>query len=176
MNFQAFKTPAKAVILLCFVLFVGVPLLVACISAVQHRRFLRLSSRGQQYYFQVAEACDGLIAKADPAEPEIRGPKLQSLPSVLRDLKPAYVMVYTNVLMMRDEGGLMSCQIIWAPDSQDASLWHLRLRSGDSRNSSIVFSKKRATGTNPQGGANGRQPPRSDTNRTTAAAASRRSP
>ena len=137
------KTTAKVLILACFTVFVVLPVLISSSTAIRQWRFVRFSWRGKIYYAQVAEACDEVMAKADPDKPELRGDRLLSLPPVLRDLRPVYVTVYSNVMMMRDDGGLLSHQIIWGPDSANESLWHLRIRSGDSRDSRIIFSKQR---------------------------------
>ena len=126
--------------------------LVSCPQVIPYWRF---TMRSQQYYAKVAAACDEVIAKADPLQPEIRGEKLRSLPAVLQDLRPAYLEVFARGIMMRVDAGLMSDQIIWASDERDPSVWRLSIRGGDGPESRVVFTtiKQAAATAGPVDGA-----------------------
>jgi hypothetical protein len=136
MKLAALKTAAKTVVLICFTVFVVLPLFFSCAFVIQDWRYLRFGWRGQKYYARVAEACDQLLAQAEPIPREIRGDKLQSLPVVLRELNPDYVMIYTNVVFVRVGSG----RIVWASEESNRSWWDLTT-SGASPESHRLFSK-----------------------------------
>jgi hypothetical protein len=137
MNLAHVKTIAKPVILMCFTVFVVLPVLVACGLAIGDWHYTRFCWRGHKYYARVADACDQLVAQAEPAEREIRHGKLQSLPDVLRELSPDYVKISSNVVLVRVESGL----IIWAPGESSRACWNLTAYGVDRRHGRKLFSK-----------------------------------
>ena len=117
-------------------------------------KYWRFLARGEVYHAEVAAACDKLLSQDDETLPyQIRGSKLQLLPAVLRDLNPERVVVTTNYVMLRSDPGLMSYQIIWAPDDGDMSLWRLEVRFSDEPGSRVVFSRRRTAPGNLEGKA-----------------------
>jgi hypothetical protein len=142
MKASPFITTAKAVILVCFAVFVVLPLLVACVWAAQDWRYMRFCWRSQQYYARVAEACDIILAAGEPIPREIRRNKLESLPPALRELDVSRVIVETNLVMVVVGGGLLTHHIIWTP-AADGTLWNLTTSSPETRKSRLIYSKTR---------------------------------
>ena len=124
----------------CIALGIIVLVLVSCRQSVEYWRF---SARGQDYYAQVAEACDGLLAQHAKDLPcKMAGDKLTSLPLILRGLAPSFVMVDTNCVSVLIGGGFNAYHILWV--SSDGHLWNLRVYRGGPQ-SRVVFSKVMAT-------------------------------
>jgi hypothetical protein len=141
MKYGPFKMAAKSVILICFAVFVVLPVVVVGTWHIMDSPYHRLfSSRNQTYHAQVAQACDELLAQAEPMPREIRRDGLRSLPPVLRDLNPDYVMIETNLVMVVITGGLCH-KIIWAPEQLNSSWWNLKTYVRDDREGRILFSK-----------------------------------
>jgi hypothetical protein len=124
MSVAALKTTAKTLILICFTVFVVLPLLFSCAFVIQDWRYTRFCWRSQSYYARMANACELLVAQAEPVEREVHHPNLQSLPGVLRDLGPDYVRINTNYVLVRLGSGV----IVWAPDQSNRSWWYLQAR------------------------------------------------
>jgi hypothetical protein len=120
-------TTAKAVILVCFAVFVVLPLLVACVWAIRDWRYTRFCWRGQQYYAQVAEACDQLLAAPESMPRKLKGEELNALPPIFLELNTSRVVVDTNVVVLTMGSGLLSHLIIWKP-ADDGSSWNLSQR------------------------------------------------
>jgi hypothetical protein len=149
MNYGPFKMIGKGVILVCFTLFVVLPMLVACIWAVQDWRYARFCWRGQQYYARVADACDQLLKLEEPLPCEVRGEKLQSLPAVLSELQPEYATVDTNLVLVRVGRHL----IIWRSDT--GSSWKLITSDPESRTRDVRFSREKPLSANPTSAVDG---------------------
>ena len=147
MELAGAKAITKRVILICFF----VPVFFACTVAIQDWRYTRFSWRGHNYYAHVAEACDQLAAQAEPAEREIRHDQLQSLPAVLRDLRPEYVKISTNVVLVRVGSGL----IIWAPEESNRAWWNLTTYGHDRLRGRRLFSKMKPGAANPASAVDG---------------------
>ena len=143
-----FITTAKAVILVCFAVFVVLPLLVACVWAVQDWRYTRFCWRGQQYYARVAEACDQLLAAPESMPRKLKGEELKALPPVFRELNTSYVMVDTNLVVVTMGSGLLSHLIIWKP-AADGSSWNLIKSTPEAGKSRVIYSKTKRTSANP---------------------------
>ena len=105
--------------------------------------YWRFSWRSQTYYLQVAQACDALILKNGPSRNEIRGQATEHLPMILRDLKPSYVIIDTNYVMLRIGGGQMSHAIIWGCVPPDLHPWQLYLGGGDRPGNVVLFQKSK---------------------------------
>jgi hypothetical protein len=145
MKLARLKRIAKPVILICFTVFVVLPVFFACIFVIQDWRYARFRWRGDTYYAHVAEACDQLVAQAEPAEREIRRDKLQLLPDVLRELNPDYVKMSSKIVLVRVGSGL----IIWAPEESNRAWWDLTSYGGDSRHGRRLFSKMKPEAAKP---------------------------
>lgn len=145
-----FITTAKAVILACFTVFVVLPLLLAGVWAVQDWRYTRFCWRSQQYYARVAEACDQLLAASEPMPRELKREKLESLPPVLRELDVSYVVVETNLVMVR----VGRHHIIWKL-AAEGSLWNLITGSPEARNSHVIYTKAKPASANPASAVDG---------------------
>jgi hypothetical protein len=149
MNFGRFKLAAKIAILACFTIFVVLPLLVGCVWGMRDWRYTRFCWRGQQYYAQVADACDQVINLSEPLPRDLRGDRLESLPVVLRELRPSYATVDTNIILLRVGPHL----ILWKTD--DGSSWDLITADPEVRTSVVRFSTKKAFSANPASAAGG---------------------
>jgi hypothetical protein len=139
----------KSVILISFMLFVVLPLLVASVWWIRDWRYIRFCWRGQQYYAQVADACDQLLNQKGPQPRQLKGEKLQSLPAELRELRPAYATVDTNIVLVRVGAHL----ILWKSD--DGSSWHLITANPEPGTSRVRFSRNKPALANPASAVDG---------------------
>jgi hypothetical protein len=106
--------------------------------------YWRFSWRSKTYYIQIARACEELIAQAGSSQREIREEGVNSLPIVLRDLEPSYVIVDTNFVMLRIGGGQMSHSIVWGCVKSDRHVWRLRLAGPDHERSIVLYEETKA--------------------------------
>lgn len=147
MKASSFLTTGKVIILICFTLFVVLPVLIGLFWSFQNWSYTRFCWRGQAYYARVAEACDQLLAAAEPLPRELKGDKLKSLPAALQDLNMDHVVVDTNVVMMMVGSGLMSRQILWK-EAADGSCWNLITSNPETRKSRVRYTRARSTSAN----------------------------
>lgn len=133
---------------LCCIVVVTV---VTCRQPPSYRSFM---SRGQDYYAQVADACDQLIEKTPispanksaiwPGFTVLRGDD-ESLPPILMHLRASKVVVGTNRVAIVIGGSRFGYGVVW--ESSDygnvAGTWQLTTAAeGWSR---VVFSRKKST-------------------------------
>lgn len=104
--------------------------------------FLRFRLRSQQYYENVAAACDQLIAQAHSEDKKLRDADMNSLPKILQDLKPENVDVRTNAVILINGGTWSGIVLYWVADQEDPTLWHLAIRNGESP-AYDVFTKRK---------------------------------
>jgi hypothetical protein len=130
----------KAIVLVCFTLFVVLPVLVGLFWSVQNWSYTRFCWRGQSYYARVGDACDQLLAAAEPFPRKLKGDNLKSLPPTLRQLNIDHMVVDTNTVMMMVGSGLMSRQILWKP-TEDGSCWELITSNPEARSSRVVYTR-----------------------------------
>ena len=119
----------KALVRTCAILF-GIALVVLGAFVTLYPQVLgywRFSRRSPAYYIEVARACDDVIAQDRSSRREIGADAVNRLPIVLRDLKPSYVIVDTNFVMLRIGEGQMSHSIVWGALKSDIHVWRLRL-------------------------------------------------
>lgn len=154
MKAAPFLSTAKAIVLVCFTLFVVLPLLVGLLWKIQDWRYTRFCWRSQEYYARVAEACDQLLASAEPLPRELKREKVPSWPPILRELNLDHIVVETNMVMMVVGGGLMSHQIIWEPAAV-GSFWNLTTGSPETRKSRVIYTKAKPTSSNPASAGDG---------------------
>jgi hypothetical protein len=128
--------------------FVGIALgLVAVLlvmggTTLEYWRFL---TRDREYYMRVAEACDKLrMEHARDLPVKMSGGKLDSLPIVLHNLDPSFVIVDTNCVSLLIGGGFDAYHILWVPDEPDGAFWQLKAFREGSR-SRTVFSQVKTT-------------------------------
>ena len=92
----------------------------------------RFLLHGQEYYSKVAAAADEVLVKAGSDFKRIRGDELQSLPPMLRDLKPEDVTVSSNGMILENGGTWDGIIVYWVPKEDDPSRWLLAIRHGES--------------------------------------------
>ena len=117
-------------------------LLLIIVFDLNRFAYFRLALRGQHYYSDLATACDGLIAKAGTDYKTIRGDELHSLPAILQDLKPDYVKVSLNGVILSNGGTWSGNIVYWGADQDNPSLWNLAIRHGESP-ANRVFSRRK---------------------------------
>jgi len=126
----------KAMACLCLV----VPLLSSCGGSPSYRSF---TGRNQSYYAQLVGACDKVMAQLPNGTTEER--KIpgndESLPLVVRDLHPAYVLVKTNAMFIKIGEGRGSYGITWYLSDAQRSLWQMETYAEGRRQ--VVFSSLR---------------------------------
>jgi hypothetical protein len=113
-------------------------LLSSCGPSPSYVRF-RLYS--QRYYADVADGCDALLAASNITSDKrkIAGDD-RSLPPVLRDLHPAYVLVSTNSVGLRIKTRLGPYWVGWIQSDLDRTTWQLKINAeGLSR---VLFSRQ----------------------------------
>ena len=110
-----------------------------CLSLSASNGILAIFLAQQGVYIQVARACEQLIAQAGSSRREIRAEGVSGLPTVLGDLKPSYVIVDTNYVMLRIGGGQMSHSIVWGCVKSDRHVWRLRLAGPDHERSIVLY-------------------------------------
>jgi hypothetical protein len=137
----------KAAVLVCFILFVVLPVLVAICWAVQDWRYTRFCWRGQPYYTRIAAACDQVLGAGEPIPREIKGKALEGLPPVFRDLDVSRVYVETNLVMVVVGGGWLTHHIIWS-EAKDGSEWNLIRTSPEARKRDIIYTRARPVSAN----------------------------
>jgi hypothetical protein len=144
MKASTLVTAGKAIILVCFTLFVVLPLLMGFFWKVSDLGYTRFCLRSQAYYARVADACDTLLASAEPIPRELKHENLKSLPAVLRNLNIDHVVVNTNSVMMVVGSGLMAHQILWRPTT-DGSSWILITGTPETGKSRVIYTRARPT-------------------------------
>jgi hypothetical protein len=113
-------------------------LLVSCNRSPCYQNF---ADRGKDYYLQVAEACDTVLIR----NPSVQGKEHKilgddkSLPRVLRDLYPAYVLASTNAVSVRVTAQTSSYWIMWYQNPGNQSEW--RLETSDEGLRRVVLSE-----------------------------------
>jgi hypothetical protein len=117
-------------------------LLLIILFAPHRFQYYRLALRGQKYYSDLAAACDGLIAKAGTDDRRIRGDELRSLPSILQDLKPDYVKIWPDGVILENGGTWDGIIVYWVSEQDDPTLWRLVIRNGESPGNR-VFSRRK---------------------------------
>ena len=142
MKAQPFLTAGKAILLVCFSLFVVLPLVVGLYSSVQNWSYTRFCWRGQKYYARVAEACDQILSAHEPMPRELRRDSLKSLPPILRELSVDHVIVNTNLVMMVVGSGLTSGHIVWR-QTEYGSRWELITSNPEAHNSRVRYTELR---------------------------------
>ncbi|SPE55065.1 hypothetical protein SBV1_2030018 [Verrucomicrobia bacterium] len=116
-------------------------LLTSCGPTIGYWRFL---ARGQNYYIRVANGCDELLSQHEKDLPfKIAGNKMGSLPIVLRELDPSFVIVDTNCVSLLVGGGFDCYHLIWRPEQEDGTLWQLRVFREGPQNR-VVFTRRKA--------------------------------
>ena len=101
-------------------------------------------SRDQKYFSLVAEESDKLMARTLAENPN--GRKIAgndpSLPEVIQDLHPAYVLINTNGVLIMVGQGRAGYGITWySSDPHESGVWHLETNAeGDRR---VAFSKRK---------------------------------
>ncbi len=147
MKASTLLTTGKGIVLICFVLFVVLPLVVALAWKVQDWSYTRFCWHGQEYYARIAAACDQLLAAAEPVPRDLKGERLRSLPPILRELDISRVVVDTNLVMVIIGSGLLSHQILWKP-AADGLEWNLITSSPETRKRRVIYTKRRAASAN----------------------------
>jgi hypothetical protein len=137
----------KTIVLVCFILFVVLPVLVALCWGLQDWRYTRFCWRGQGYYARVAAACDQVLAAGEPTPRQIRGKGLEDLPPVFRDLNVSRVYVETNLVMVVVGGGWLTHHIIWSA-AADGSGWNLITSNPEARKRDIIYTRSRPVSAN----------------------------
>ena len=105
-------------------------------------RYLRFRFRTQQYYSNVAAACDQLIKQAHGEDKKLRGADMNSLPTILHDVKPEGADIRTNAVVLFNGGTWSGIILYWVADHDDPTLWHLAIRDGES-GAHDVFTKRK---------------------------------
>jgi hypothetical protein len=99
-------------------------LVTMCGTRLDYWRFL---IRSQEYHGRVAQACEKLRAEHEKDMPfRIPASKLDSLPTVLRNLDPEYVVVSTNCVSLLIGGGFDAYHIFWVSEEPGGALWQLK--------------------------------------------------
>jgi hypothetical protein len=119
--------------------------LTCCAPSTGYQQFV---SKSPRYYLQVADACDKLAAQAstDLASAHRLAGTDSSLPELVRDLHPDYVLIGTNGVGMRIGVGRGSYWIGWSSNPMDATLWELEASVEGSRRT--VFSQRKFSASN----------------------------
>ena len=134
-------------VLLCFILFVVLPVLVALCWGLQDWRYTRFCWRGKGYYARIAAACDQVLTAAEPIPREITGKALEGLPPVFRDLNVSRVYVETNLVMVVVGAGWLTHHVIWSA-AEDGSGWNLITTSPEVRKRNVLYSRARPVSAN----------------------------
>lgn len=100
-------------------------------------------SQSPSYYLQVAQECDKLAARAstDISSPRRLAGNDSSLPQLIRDLQPSYVLVGTNGVGIRVGAGRGAYWMGWSSNPMDPTLWELEASFEGSRRT--VFSQRK---------------------------------
>jgi len=127
------------VVIACLIAFV-----LACFPS--SIRFWQFQMRGQAYYAQIGDACNVLIQRVTGAgyltnagDYTFKKEKIESLPTVLRDLGPDYVIVRTNFVLIAMGYGWGSYNITWSQYDGNGSFEHLSLNWEG--NGKVIFSR-----------------------------------
>jgi len=131
-------------VLVCFTVFVGLPLLLICVWSVQDWNYTRFCCRSQDYYARVADACDQLLTLSESLPRKIRTEELSTLPAILRELNTTSVIVDTNIVVVMLGAGQLSHQLVWSA-APDGSIWRLTRGTPETGKSRVIFSRSRLT-------------------------------
>ena len=104
--------------------------------------YIRFRCRSQQYYSNVAAACDQLIANAHGEGKKLRRADMPSLPAILQDVKPEGVWINTHSVILFNGGTWSGIILYWVADHDDPIMWHLAIRDGES-SSHRVFARRK---------------------------------
>ncbi len=125
----------------CAILF-GCWLLLRLIFDPWLITYVRFRLHGQQYYANVAAACDKLIADAHGEDKKLRRAEMPSLPAILQDVKPEGADVRTNAVILFNGGTWSGIVLYWVANHEDPTLWHLAIRDGEN-GAHDVFTKRK---------------------------------
>ncbi len=120
---------------------VAVALLTSCSRSPGYWRF---TNRGQNYYAQLADGLDLVLAENHDGSGHIvkLSGEATNLPPVIRELNPTYMVVSTNWVLLVIGNGRASYKIGWAPGSSDRSLCRLTAGRGEGSPVEVLFSRR----------------------------------
>ena len=67
----------------------------------------------------------------------------ESLPALLKDLHPTYMVIGTNGVELMVGYGRMSYGIGWAPSASDHSLWELKASRGEGSRAQVLLIRRK---------------------------------
>jgi hypothetical protein len=140
-------------------------------------QYFGLRHKNAKWYADFTAACDSVLAEYPPGTNEVIWIPVTdpSLPKIIRDLHPLKLQVNPQrVWMLMGSDSHAGFGLEWAPKWGDTNVWILQTIAESME--TVLYSAQRSVPPDPRGGANGTRPFGTETNRTPAAVASRRSP
>ena len=140
------------------VCFVAMLVLTSCGRSPSYRNFM---SHDQNYYAQVAKACDELLTKIPNSftNGQVVSGDDKSLPLVLRQLNATKITIGTNRVWIVISDSRFGFGIVWEPSDYDnaAAPWELTTYAEGMRK--VVFSMEKSKGVKPDSFQGGRVTP-----------------